>query len=65
MSKSVEKVGQDKPVLSENRYFLIFKDDKNQLLRIERDSINEIYKMIVDLRMQYNSYYVMKGNVVI
>ncbi len=65
MSENVEKISQDELVLTSNRYFLIFMDGKNQLLRADRTTLNEIYKVIVDLQMPEGSYYIMKGNVVI
>lgn len=65
MSENIEKEDQNEPVLLENKYFLIFMDGKNQLLRADRSSLNEIYKVIVDLQMPEGSYYIMKGTAVI
>lgn len=65
MPENVPKIGQDQLKLTDLQYFLIFINEKNQLLRIDRPNLNEIYKVIVDFRFPEGTYYIMKGNVVI
>lgn len=65
MLENVEKQSLDKLILHTDRYFLIYTNDKNRLLRINKTSLNEVYKIILDLQMLEGSYFIMKGNVVI
>jgi hypothetical protein len=65
MEETVVEPVQEEQVLTTKNYFLIFKDGKNQVLRVHRPTLNEIYKVIVDNQFPEGSYFIMEGRIVL
>jgi hypothetical protein len=49
----------------EEVYYLIFMDNKPQVHFIEKYSMNDIYTLVTEAKMEQGTYRVIKGNVVL
>ena len=47
------------------KYYLIFKDGDNKVIRITRDSLQELYDIITEHKFPEGSYMIIKGQKVI
>lgn len=46
---------------SEQKYYLIFKDNKNNAVIIERATITEVYDLVTEHSMPQGTYRIIKG----
>lgn len=47
------------------KYYLIFKDGNNKVIRVTKDTINELYDIITEHQFPEGSYMIIKGEKVI
>lgn len=55
-----ENINQTSDV-NEEIFFLIFKDDKGNVLRVERNALTEVMEIIEQFKMPENTYFLIKG----